>query len=102
MLRVALAAGAALTLSLGLPVVAQAAATGDFIYANLNGEQSTLRGPEDGVCYPLDSGTHTVVNHTDRRATVFPEHGCVGTAVTVPSGSAVNGASFVVQSVRFG
>ncbi|MGN5377054.1 hypothetical protein ACQ4WX_03540 [Streptomyces lasalocidi] len=87
---------------MGLPAIAEADATGSFIYANVNGKESTLRSPEDGVCYPLDNGTHTVVNHTDRRATVFPEYGCVGTAVTLPSGSAVNGASFAVRSVRFG
>lgn len=101
MQRVALAAGAVLTLSLGLPTTAQAA-TGNFTYVNVNGEEFTLPSPEEGVCYLLHSGAHTVINHTDRRATVFPEYGCAGTAITLPSGSAVNGASFVAQSVRFG
>ncbi|MFB7502114.1 hypothetical protein [Streptomyces broussonetiae] len=101
MQRVTLAAGAALTLSLGLPVTAQAG-TGSFTYVNLNGEEFTLHSPREGECYQLRSAAHTVVNYTDRRATVFPEPGCVGTALTLPSGSAVNGASFVAQSVRFG
>ncbi|MBX7550400.1 hypothetical protein ABZX95_38645 [Streptomyces sp. NPDC004232] len=99
--RVALAAGAALTLSLGLPTSAQASA-GSFTYVNVSGEELTLRSPDEGECYLLRGGAHTVINHTNRRATVFPEYGCVGSAVTLPSGSAVNGASFVAQSVRFG
>ncbi|WEO93363.2 hypothetical protein A6P39_004600 [Streptomyces sp. FXJ1.172] len=101
MQRAALAAGAALTLSLGLPATAQAT-TGNFTYANVNGEEFTLQSPNDGECYLLHSAAHTVINYTDKRATVFPEPGCVGTAITLPSGSAVNGASFVARSVRFG
>ncbi|WP_171164034.1 hypothetical protein [Streptomyces sp. I05A-00742] len=100
-LRTAAVLGAALTLSLGLSPDARAA-TGDFTYINVNGDDFTLHNPQDGECFLLISGAQSATNSTDRRATLFSEQGCEGPLLVMERGTSATFGSNVPHGVTFG
>ncbi|MCA6091120.1 hypothetical protein LE181_02905 [Streptomyces sp. SCA3-4] len=100
-LRPAVAVGAALALFTGMSTSAQAA-TGDFTYINVNGDDFTLHAPENGECFLLVSGARSANNRTNTRATVFAEQGCEGSRLVMQPGTSVNFGAAVPHSVMFG
>ncbi|MGK5642765.1 hypothetical protein ACSNOK_31310 [Streptomyces sp. URMC 126] len=99
--RAAVAVGTAAALFCGTSAGAQAA-TGNFTYVNVNGDDFTLHDPANGECFLLVSGAKSAVNHTNATATVFAEHGCEGSRVTMPPNTSVSFGGTAPHSVRFG
>ncbi|MBC2877263.1 MULTISPECIES: hypothetical protein [Streptomyces] len=99
--RAAIALGTAAALCCGLSTSAQAA-TGDFTYVNVNGDDFTLHAPANGECFLLVSGAGSAVNRTNATATVFAEQGCEGSHLTMPPGTSANFGSAAPHSVMFG
>lgn len=102
MMRMSVAFGAALVLSAGQVADAQAA-TGDFSYVNVNGDDFTLHDPPNGECFLLVGGAQSAANHTDSRAVLYSEHGCEGGArLVMERGTSARFGASVPHSVMFG
>ncbi|EMF00432.1 hypothetical protein J7W19_07230 [Streptomyces mobaraensis NBRC 13819 = DSM 40847] len=99
--RTAVAIGAAAALFCGMSANAQAA-TGDFTYVNVNGDDFTLHSPVDGECFLLVSGARSAANRTNATATVFAEQGCEGSRVTMPPHTSTDFGGSAPHSVMFG
>lgn len=102
------AAAAALLLATAVPATAQAPAqpppaTGTFFYHSPQSGDLELDTPDDGECYLLLQGADRASNRTDKKATLFYERDCEGTATTTlrPAQSATYGSN-LPHSVRFG
>ncbi|MEH6372752.1 hypothetical protein V7793_00080 [Streptomyces sp. KLMMK] len=93
--------GAALALFTGLSTSAQAA-SGDFTYVNVNGDSFVLHNPQNGECFLLISGAKSAANRTNAKATVFAEHGCEGSRLTMQPNTSMTFAGADPHSVMFG
>ncbi|MEU1818813.1 hypothetical protein ABZ543_27030 [Streptomyces roseifaciens] len=99
--RTAVTLGAALALFTGLSTSAQAA-TGDFTYVNANEDDLTLHNPKNGECFLLVSGARRAANRTNTKATVFAEHGCEGSRLTMQPNTSMTFGGADPHSVMFG
>ncbi|MFI0740476.1 hypothetical protein ACH4PU_20650 [Streptomyces sp. NPDC021100] len=99
--RAAIALGTAAALFCGLSTGAQAA-TGDFTYVNVNGDDFTLHDPANGECFLLVSGARSAANHTNATATLFAEQSCEGSGLTMPPNTSASFGGAAPHGVRFG
>ncbi|MFI0977904.1 hypothetical protein ACH4SP_13000 [Streptomyces sp. NPDC021093] len=99
--RVTLTAAATLALVTGLSTGAQAA-TGDFTYTNVHGDDFVNDNPENGECFLLIGGAVHAVNSTDTRATVYLDRGCEEGPSELAPGTARDFGDPLPHSVMFG
>ncbi|MFD0385527.1 hypothetical protein ACFQ2B_34185 [Streptomyces stramineus] len=92
--------GTALALFTGVSGSAQAA-TGDFLYTNVNGDEFTLHNPASGECFLLVSGARSAFNRTTSRASLFTEHGCEGARLLMQPNTSASFTGNVPHSVMF-
>ncbi|PJN28176.1 hypothetical protein [Kitasatospora sp. CB02891] len=99
--RFALAACTALTLVIGIATSANAA-TGEFTYTDIDGEDHTLVDPPSGECISFGLPVTGADNETNASATVYENTDCSGPALdTLPPKTGMSWGSVLPNAVRF-
>ncbi|MFE6848633.1 hypothetical protein [Streptomyces sp. NPDC057686] len=99
--RLALAAGAALTIFTALPMSSAHAASGSFLYESTTGESLRIDDPVLGKCYGLYKAKGAS-NQTNATATVFYDANCERDWGSLQPGGYSSNFLATLYSVRFG